>query len=170
MHARRCDQQPDESCKDNERHHTKKHTILVDEKIASQLSTDACWESQTYLLPLPDSFLSDTCQSIKNTENSIYCFENEVQNMMQILRQRKSGTSEDKTTRHPLSSEEEEKLKARALTLKIELAKINESLNRASASESNGTTALGTISPPGKSGYLFKWQDRSIGCIVEQAD
>lgn len=87
--------------------------------------------------------------------------------MMSLLRQRKSGdTKSDELNQLKLSSEEEEKLKARALTLRIELAKINESLNRA-GSETNGTTAtattLGTLSPPGKSGYLFKWQDRSIG-------
>jgi len=54
-------------------------------------------------------------------------------------------------------SEEIEDLKSRARALEKELASVNEKLTRL------GDSSAKVLPPPGKSGYLFKWQDRSIG-------
>ncbi len=55
---------------------------------------------------------------------------------------------------------EVEELKARAQSLQKELDLVNDKLARLGDSSAELTQVL---PPPGKSGYLFKWQDRSIG-------
>jgi hypothetical protein len=54
-------------------------------------------------------------------------------------------------------------LRRRASTLQKELKDVNETLRRIDDDnyKPNGSSAV--LPPPGKSGYLFKWQDRSIG-------
>jgi len=52
--------------------------------------------------------------------------------------------------------DEIEELRAKAQSLKNELDSINDQLSRLGDS-------VEILPPPGKSGYLFKWQDRSIG-------
>lgn len=73
--------------------------------------------------------------------------------MLGILSNGKESKSGD-------DSEETEELKARAQSLQKELKKVNDKLARLGDSSANSGEIL---PPPGKSGYLFKWQDRSIG-------
>jgi hypothetical protein len=52
------------------------------------------------------------------------------------------------------------KLKARIANLKEELKTATEALNKL---EGEDSSEISLLAPPGKSGYLFKWKDRSIG-------
>lgn len=60
------------------------------------------------------------------------------------------------------AEQETEELKARSLALQKELKQVNEKLARL-GDDSSATSSAEILPPPGKSGYLFKWQDRSIG-------
>jgi hypothetical protein len=87
-----------------------------------------------------------------------------------VLKSKKSG---------PQTDDDVSELRQRSLTLQKELKEVNELLSKLSSTSTDdyesyvtddnnsmkpSSTTISTIlPPPGKSGYLFKWQDRSIG-------
>ena len=59
-----------------------------------------------------------------------------------------------------MATETEQQLREEIERLKEQLAHIND--------EDESPSSINEAPPPQKSGYLFKWQDRSIGTFVEQ--
>lgn len=72
---------------------------------------------------------------------------------------KKSKQQQSKESGPSSATKAEEELRQKILELEKQIAELN---NNAAISRSTSSFGVGEA-PPEKSGYLFKWQDRSIG-------